>query len=104
MTEPQTWYILQHRPGPAVPAGEAVFDQPGIRHHYEFLQRRLAAGELIAAGPIADDSGEGLTILAVASLDEATRLATAEDQSVADGVLTVVVRPWQVVMARDAAT
>ena len=96
----RTWFVLHHTPGPAVPAGETVFDQPGIAEHYAFLQRRLAAGELVAAGPLPDGGGAGLTILDVASSEEATRLATVDDQAVVSGVLAVTVRPWQVVLSR----
>ena len=56
------------------------------------------AGCLIAAGPLGDAAGEGMTILAVDSLAEAERLARDDDQAVATGVLAVRVRPWNVVM------
>jgi uncharacterized protein YciI len=100
MTEPRTWYVLQHRPGPALPADQSVFDHPGFAEHVAFLQRRIAAGELVAAGPLADEDGAGMTVLDVESLDEATRLATLDDQSVVAGVLAVAVRPWNVLMVR----
>lgn len=102
MTDDLThWYVLRHDPGPAVPEGQSVFDQPGITAHYEFLARRRAAGELVAAGPLPDADGHGMTVLDVASLDEAIRLATQDDQAVVDGLLTVQVREWRVLMARD---
>lgn len=95
------WYALVHTRGPAVPEGESVFAQPGITEHFAFLQRRAAAGQLIAAGPLQDVEGDGMTILEVDSVEEAERLATLDDQSVVNGVLSVRVRPWKVVMARD---
>ena len=95
------WYALQHTRGPAVPAGESVFAQPGIVEHFAFLKRRADAGQLVAAGPLEDVDGEGMTILEVGSAEEAERLATLDDQSVVTGVLSVRVRPWRVVMARD---
>ena len=95
-----TWFALLHTRGPAVPAGESVFEQPGIAEHYAFLQRRAAAGELVAAGPMLDAPGEGMTILDVADLATAHELATTDDQAVVTGVLDVVVRPWQVMMTR----
>jgi len=101
MSTTTSWYVLQHSPGPAVPDGESVFDQPGIAGHYAFLSRRREAGELVAAGPLPDDDGRGMTVLDVASLDEAVRLATQDDQAVVNGVLTVTVREWRVVMARE---
>ena len=100
MDHSPTWYVLSHSPGPAVAAADSVFEHPGIQEHYAFLQRRLAAGELVAAGPLQDGRGEGMTVLDVASLDEAERLATQDDQAVVTGVLSVRVRPWAVLMAR----
>ncbi len=81
-----------------MPEGESVFDHPGIEQHFEFLQRRAAAGQLIAAGPTPDEPGTGMTVLDVGSLAEAERLAREDDQAVATGVLDVMVRPWQIVM------
>jgi uncharacterized protein YciI len=100
MSEPREWYVLQHAPGPAIEPEQNVFEHPGIGEHYAFLQRRAAAGELVAAGPLADVPGQGMTVLEVASLDEATRLATEDDLAVVNGVLSVQVRPWRVVMSR----
>jgi uncharacterized protein YciI len=101
MTEPHIMYVLHHTPGPAVPEGTSVFQHPGINEHFAFLQRRAAAGELVGAGPLPAQEGAGMTIIEVASLQEAQRLATEDDQSVVSGVLVVNVEPWQVVMARD---
>lgn len=101
MADERTWFVLHHVAGPAVPAGASVFEQPAIGEHVEFLQRRIAAGELVAAGPLPNDPNEGMTVLDVASLEEAQRLATQDDGAVVAGVLQVTVRPWRVVMARD---
>ncbi len=59
------------------------------------------AGYLVAAGPLPDAEGEGMTILRLpgpGQLDTATRLATEQDSSVSAGLLAVTVRPWHVVM------
>jgi uncharacterized protein YciI len=59
------------------------------------------AGYLVAAGPFPDETGAGMTILRLPGNDrlaDATRLAVNDDSSVAQGFLTVTVRPWQVVM------
>jgi uncharacterized protein YciI len=101
MTEPSTMFVLLHSPGPAVPDGTSVFDHPGMAEHYAFLQRRAAAGELVAAGPLTATNGNGMTLLDVADLDEAKRLAVEDDLAVVRGVLLVRVQPWLVVMARD---
>jgi uncharacterized protein YciI len=99
VSSPRLLYVLRHRPGPAIPPGTAVFDHPGIAEHFAFLRRRVDDGTLVAAGPLEEGSGEGLTVLAVDSLDTARRLAIVDDQSVADGVLAVDVRGWQVVLS-----
>jgi uncharacterized protein YciI len=100
MSDEQIWYALMHTPGPAVPAGQTVFEQPGFAEHAAFLRRRAEAGQLVAAGPLLDADGAGMTVLAVGSAEEAERLAREDDLSVATGVLDVTVRPWHVVMAR----
>jgi uncharacterized protein YciI len=59
------------------------------------------AGYLVAAGPLTDRAGEGMTVLRLPGagrLEAATRLATEDDTSVAGGFLDVTVRPWQVMM------
>jgi len=59
------------------------------------------AGYLIAAGPMTDAAGEGMTILRLpgtGQLARAAMLATEDDASVAQGFFSVTVRPWQVMM------
>jgi uncharacterized protein YciI len=95
----ETWVVLLHRPGPAAPAGAALFGDPRFAEHVAFLTRMRDAGYLVAAGPLTDVPGEGMTILRLPGaglLDRATELATKEDSSVAGGFFTVTVRPWQV--------
>lgn len=95
----ETWVALLHRPGPAAPPGAALFGDPRFAEHVAFLTRMRDAGYLVAAGPLTDVPGEGMTILRLPGadqLDQATELATKEDSSVAGGFFTVTVRPWQV--------
>jgi uncharacterized protein YndB with AHSA1/START domain/uncharacterized protein YciI len=98
------WVALLHRPGPAAADGP-VFTQPQFREHVGFLGQMAARGYLVAAGPLTDQDGEGMTILRVPGPDglaEATRLATQEDPSVVSEFFTVTVRPWQVMMTAAA--
>ncbi|MGI5239181.1 YciI family protein [Dactylosporangium sp. CA-139066] len=102
MTRPRIWYVLQHRPGPAAAEGVRIMDQPLFPEHLAFLRRRAEDGTLVAAGPLEDidtEEGEGMTVLAAASLEEARRLAEQDDESVRSGLLAVTVRTWTVVMA-----
>ena len=101
MSEERIWYVLQHQPGPAVPQGSSAFEHPGITDHYAFLKRLAEAGDLVAAGPLVDQDGAGMTIIEADSEEDARLTATEDDESVVNGVLTVTVRPWRVVMARD---
>jgi uncharacterized protein YndB with AHSA1/START domain/uncharacterized protein YciI len=97
-----TWVALLHRPGPGAPSGRAMFEHPGFAEHLAFLERMRAAGYLVAAGPLADEPGAGMTILRLPGLDrlgDAERLATEDDISVASGFLTVTVRPWNVMVS-----
>jgi uncharacterized protein YndB with AHSA1/START domain/uncharacterized protein YciI len=93
-----TWVALVHRP---VRADRPVFDDPLFAEHVAFLQRMHAAGCLIAAGPLPDEPGSGMTILRLPGPDrigDATRLATTDDRSVAEGLFSVAVRPWDVML------
>jgi uncharacterized protein YciI len=102
----ETWVALLHRPGPAAPTEGSLFDDPGFEQHFAFLTRMREAGYLVAAGPLADEDGAGMTILrlpGVNRLDEARRLVTEEDLSVASGFFTVAVRPWHVVLTPGPA-
>jgi uncharacterized protein YciI len=100
-----TWVALLHRAGPAAEPGVSVFAQPQFREHAGFLQRMASQGYLVAAGPLPDEDGAGMTILRLPGagrLAEATRLATEDDASVASGFFTVTVRPWQVMLTGSA--
>lgn len=79
--------------------GQSVLDHPLMGEHYAFLHRRQADGTLIAAGPLVDVDGDGLTIIEADSVEEARRLAEQDDESVRQEMLDVSVRPWRVVMA-----
>jgi uncharacterized protein YciI len=97
-----TWVALLHRPGPEAPRDGSVFTDPRFGEHAAFLARMHAAGYLVAAGPLADAEGEGMTILRLpgaGQLGAATRLANEDDISVASGFFSVTVRPWQVMMS-----
>jgi uncharacterized protein YciI/uncharacterized protein YndB with AHSA1/START domain len=96
-----TWVALLHRPGPQAPSGGSVFEDPSFAKHAEFLARMDEQGYLVAAGPMLDEDGAGMTILRLPGpgrLDEATHLATEDDRSVRDGFFSVSVRPWRVTM------
>jgi uncharacterized protein YciI len=97
-----TWVALLHAPGPAAPADGVIVDQPEFQEHIAFLQRMRDHGYLVAAGPLADTTGHGMTILRLPGANrvgDVERLATRDDVSVASGFLTVRVRPWQVMLS-----
>ncbi len=94
-------------PGPAAPPGGSLFEDPRFGEHVAFLSRMQDAGYLVAAGPLSDEAGAGMTVLRLpgaGQLERAFRLATEDDMSVAGGFLAVEVRPWQVMMQAQPAT
>ena len=104
-TASDTWVALLHRPGPDAPTTGTVFEDPRFAEHVAFLGRMRDAGYLVAAGPMADAAGEGMTILRLpgaGQLAVATTLATEDDASVAGGLLAVTVRPWQPMMRAES--
>ena len=97
----QTWVVLLHRPGPSAPQDGPVFRDPRFGEHVAFLNRMRQAGYLIAAGPLADEAGAGMTVLRLPGAGQeglAAVLATSDDAAVREGLLSVTVRPWQVIM------
>jgi len=97
-----TWVALFHEPGPGAPRDETLYQHPAFAQHLAFLERMQQRGLLVAAGPIAGTPGEGMTILCLPGVDrlqEAARLATEDDPSVASGFLTVTLRPWKVLLS-----
>jgi uncharacterized protein YndB with AHSA1/START domain/uncharacterized protein YciI len=97
----QTWVALLHRPGPSAPQDGTVIDDPRFGEHVAFLSRMRDAGYLVAAGPLTDEDGAGMTVLRLPGAGQeglATVLATSDDGAVREGLLSVAVRPWQVVM------
>jgi uncharacterized protein YndB with AHSA1/START domain/uncharacterized protein YciI len=94
-----TWVVLLHSPGPAARGDGSLIDQPLFGEHLAFLRRMQTQGYLVAAGPLEDRLGDGMTILRLPGtdrLDEATQLATHDDVSVAKGFFNVTIRPWRV--------
>ena len=98
-----TWVALMHRAGPKAPKDQSLFEDPRFADHVRFLSRMNDEGYLVAAGPMLDEMGAGMTILRLPGKDrieEAARLARTEDLSVKNGFFEVSVRPWQVMMSR----
>jgi len=92
-----------HRPGPQAPKDQSIFDNARFADHVQFLSRMHDAGYLVAAGPMLDDMGTGMTILRLPGagrFEEAERLATTQDPSVKGEFFEVSVRPWRVMMSR----
>jgi uncharacterized protein YndB with AHSA1/START domain/uncharacterized protein YciI len=94
-----TWVALMHTPGPTAPTDGSLYSDPRFVEHVDFLQRMEHRGYLVAAGPLTDAEGSGMTILRLPGEGreaEAVELATKDDFAVASGLLAVTVRPWNV--------
>jgi uncharacterized protein YndB with AHSA1/START domain/uncharacterized protein YciI len=99
-----TWVALLHRAGPGAPKDRSVFEDPRFSDHVRFLTRMCEEGYLVAAGPMLDEMGAGMTILRLPGegrLEEVTAMARTEDMSVKAGLFEVTVRPWQVMMSGE---
>lgn len=96
MSDPVTYFVLLHSPGPRWQAGIGFRHQDGVGRHVRYMREQLEGGRLILGGPFLDDSG-GLMVLRASTLEEARAIALA-DSTVVDGLLQVDVRPWMVVM------
>jgi uncharacterized protein YciI len=95
-TEAATWVALIHHPSGGL--GSAAFTDERFPEHVGFLHQMREQGYLVAAGPLGDEAGAGMTILKLPGADrlaDATALATT-DPIVVEGLFTVDVRPWEV--------
>ncbi len=100
---PATWAALLFTP--AEDQGAAVFEDERFAGHIAFLNQMEEAGYLVAAGPMLDHDGSGMTILKLPGegrLEDAERLAH-EDASVSSGLFEVNIRPWRVFFAPGLA-
>jgi uncharacterized protein YciI/uncharacterized protein YndB with AHSA1/START domain len=100
---PTTWAALFFTPADG--QGAAAFDDERFAGHVAFLNQMEEAGYLVAAGPMLDEDGSGMTILRLPGedrLDEVQRLAN-EDESVISGLFNARVRPWRVFFAPGVA-
>ncbi|MGO1173347.1 MAG: SRPBCC domain-containing protein [Actinomycetaceae bacterium] len=94
------WFVLEHIAGPAAPP-EGVFSSDDFPLHLAFLRTVREQGALVAAGPLPDTPGAGLTVVRVPDLASAQRLLTAaqtEDGAVVSGLLDLRIRPWRVAL------
>ncbi|HEX3614908.1 MAG TPA: hypothetical protein VHU61_00095 [Solirubrobacteraceae bacterium] len=97
--QPATWAALFFTP--ADRQGTAVFEDERFGGHIAFLNQMQEAGHLVAAGPLIEEQGSGMTILRLPGegrLNEIERLAHA-DTSVSSGLFAVTIKPWQVFFA-----
>ncbi len=94
--EPEIWFTLEHRPGPAWRRDLPEFEQD-FSEHFEFIGLLRARGLLVAGGPRPDQPGHGMIIVRGVDATEAEFIANEADMSVVNGLLEVTVRPWRVV-------
>jgi uncharacterized protein YndB with AHSA1/START domain/uncharacterized protein YciI len=99
--QPRDWYVLLHQPGPALADGQSVVEHPDFAEHRAFLQRLARHGLLVAAGPLPDQLGSGMTVVKAPPDLDVARLAAEDDLSVVRGLLTVQVSPWLVQLTAD---
>lgn len=94
------WFVLEHTAAGGV-AGR-VFEHPDFALHAEFLGTLADHGALVAAGPLPDAPGTGMTIVRAQDAPTAREVIEAaqrEDGAVTSGLLEVRIRPWHVVMS-----
>ncbi|MEZ5129220.1 MAG: SRPBCC domain-containing protein [Micropruina glycogenica] len=93
------WFALLHTSN--LTPELSVFADDRFAGHVAFLQWLDGRGWLVAAGPLGDQDGAGLTVARVPGdkVGELVEAAHQQDASVAEGLFDVLVRPWQVRLA-----
>jgi uncharacterized protein YciI len=85
--------------GPNWLPGKTASQQP-LGEHGRYLQRLMANGKLVLAGPFLDDQG-GFILLKAANLAEAQQIEN-QDPAIQKGILRPTVHPFSI--AFDSAT
>lgn len=81
-------------PGDGTPDEFAI-----VARHTEFLQEKLASGELILVGRTQDEQPIGICVFEAPSAEAATQFAHS-DPAVFEGLFSVEVRPYSVYLMR----
>ena len=97
-SDEDVWLVLEARPG-NVTTG-SVFAHPLFAEHLAFIGSLKRKGVLVAAGPLPDDPGAGQTIIRVPAAEAASYVDAAhDDAAVAEDLLVLRVRPWNVMVS-----
>lgn len=93
------WIYFIHAPRERF--AETMTDEEGAvwATHFERLQRLLAEGTLILAGPTLGPVNTGIAVIEAADEAEARRLME-EDPAIASGIARGELRPFQVALLR----
>ncbi|TCP58114.1 uncharacterized protein YciI [Tumebacillus sp. BK434] len=97
---PRSAYLYQLRPSrPDLPETLTPAEQAVIGDHFAYLQRLLAADQLVIAGRTQDYDPLGLCIFYADSPEQAQEIAN-NDPAVVKGVMTVTVRPYGIALLK----
>ena len=95
------WIYFIHAPRDDFAATMTVDEREVWTVHFERLQRLLAEGTLILAGPTLGPVNTGICIFE-ADDEEAARRIMEDDPAIASGIATGELRPFMVALLRGA--
>jgi uncharacterized protein YciI len=93
------WIYFIHPPRESFAATMSDAERAVWATHFERLQRLLAEGTLIMAGPTLGTINTGIAVIETADEAEARRLME-EDPAIASGIATGELRPFRVSLLR----
>ncbi len=99
------WICFLHAPRDDFAATMTVREQQAFAEHFERLQRLVAEGVVVLAGPTLGRVNTGIMIFEASDEDSARRLVD-EDPTVTAGITTPELRPFRLSLlrGRDADT
>ncbi len=102
MTE---WIYFLHPPRDNFAATMSPAEQEVFGRHFDHLQRLLAEGTLVLAGPTLGPVNTGIAVLRAPDEEAARRIMEA-DPAIAEGVVSGELRPFRVALlaGRDQRT
>ena len=94
-----SWIYFLHPPRPAFAATMTDEESAAFAEHFDHLQRLLADGVLVLAGPTLGETNTGIAVFEAEDEDAARRVMQS-DPAIAAGIVTGELREMRVSLLR----
>jgi hypothetical protein len=96
------YFVVTSEQGPAWIDGRSMRDQPLWAEHAVFINSRVSAGFVIAAGPLGDGPLHRALLIVNASGESEVKERFAVDPWIREGILRILqIEPWKLLASDD---